>query len=195
MTVFGSARFPEDHPYYALAREVGGRLVRMGFTVMTGGGPGIMEGANRGAKEAGGFSVGCNIALPVEQKLNPYLDRSVTFQHFFARKVMLVKYSYAFVVMPGGVGTLDELFESLTLIQTKKIDDFPVVLMGREYWQPLLDLLEKMVAAGTVGKEDLSLLLVTDSVHEAMKHIETRAVQKFGLAKLRRAKRLRILGE
>ena len=191
--MFGSARFPEDHPYCALAREAGGRLARMGFTVMTGGGPGIMEAANRGAKEAGGFSVGCNIALPVEQKLNRYVDRAVTFQHFFVRKVMLVKYSYAFVVMPGGVGTLDELFESLTLIQTKKIDDFPVVLMGRDYWQPLLDLLEKMVAAGTVGREDLSLLLVTDSVHEAMKHIETRAVQKFGLA--RRRARLKILGE
>jgi uncharacterized protein (TIGR00730 family) len=195
VTVFGSARFAEDHPHYALAREVGSRLARLGFTVMTGGGPGIMEAANRGAKEAGGFSVGCNIALPEEQKLNPYLDRAVTFQHFFVRKVMLVKYSYAFVVMPGGVGTLDELFESLTLIQTKKIADFPVVLMGREYWQPLLNLMDKMVAAGTVGKEDLSLLLVTDSVHEAMKHIETRAVEQFGLAKLRRTKRLKILGE
>jgi uncharacterized protein (TIGR00730 family) len=191
--VFGSARFPEDHPYYALAREVGGRLARMGFTVMTGAGPGIMEAANRGAKESGGFSVGCNIALPEEQKLNTYLDRAVTFQYFFVRKVMLVKYSYAFVVMPGGVGTLDELFESLTLIQTKKIADFPVVLMGKEYWQPLLEMMQKMVAAGTVGQEDLSLLLVTDSVHEAMKHIETRAVQKFGLA--RRAKRLKVLGE
>ena len=195
VTVFGSARFAEDHPYYALAREVGGRLARMGFTVMTGGGPGIMEAANRGAKDAGGFSVGCNIALPEEQKLNPYVDRAVTFQHFFVRKVMLVKYSYAFVVMPGGFGTVDELFESLTLIQTKKIEDFPVVLMGREYWQPLLDMTQKMVAAGTVGKADLSLLLVTDSVHEAMKHIETRAVEKFGLAMKRRTKRLKVLGE
>jgi len=194
VTVFGSARFPEDHPYYALAREVGGRLARMGFTVMTGGGPGIMEAANRGAKEAGGFSVGCNIALPEEQKLNPYVDRAVTFQYFFVRKVMLVKYSYAFVVMPGGIGTVDELFEALTLIQTKKIDDFPVVLMGRDYWRPLLEQLEEMVAAGTIGREDLSLLLVTDSVHEAMKHIEARAVQKFGLAS-QHPRRLKILGE
>jgi len=195
VTVFGSARFPETHPFYALAREVGGRLARLGFTVMTGGGPGIMEAANRGAKEAGGFSVGCNIALPEEQKLNPYVDRAVTFQHFFVRKVMLVKYSYAFVVMPGGVGTLDELFESLTLIQTRKIDNFPVVLMGREYWQPLHQMMETMVAAGTVSREDLSLLLVTDSVHEAMKHIETRAVQQFGLARPRATRRIKILGE
>src|ERR1700693_3713455 len=140
VTVFGSARFSEDHPYYALAREVGRRLARMGFTVMTGGGPGIMEAANRGAKDEGGFSVGCNIELPVEQKLNPYVDRSVTFRHFFVRKLMLVKYSYAFVVMPGGVGTMDELFEALTLIQTKKIADFPLVLMDRAYWRLLLDL-------------------------------------------------------
>ena len=195
VTVFGSARFPEDHPYYALAREVGARLARMGFTVMTGGGPGIMEAANRGAKEQGGFSVGCNIELPVEQKLNPYVDRSVTFRHFFVRKLMLVKYSYAFVVMPGGVGTLDELFEAITLIQTKKIADFPLVLMGREYWRLLLELLEKMVAAGTIGSEDLRLLLVTDSVHEAMKHIETHAVERFGLAGKRVTKPLKILGE
>ena len=195
VTVFGSARFPEDHPYYALAREVGARLARMGFTVMTGGGPGIMEAANRGAKEQGGFSVGCNIELPVEQKLNPYVDRSVTFRHFFVRKLMLVKYSYAFVVMPGGVGTLDELFEAITLIQTKKIADFPLVLMGREYWRLLLELLEKMVAAGTIGSEDLRLLLVTDSVHEAMKHIETHAVERFGLAVKRVTRPLKILGE
>jgi uncharacterized protein (TIGR00730 family) len=195
VTVFGSARFPEDHPYYLLAREVGGRLARMGFTVMTGGGPGIMDAANRGAKDHGGISVGCNIELPVEQKLNPYVDRSVTFQHFFVRKLMLVKYSYAFVVMPGGVGTMDELFESLTLIQTKKIADFPVVLMGKEYWQPLLGLLEKMVAVGTIGPEDLRLLLVTDSVHEAMKHIETHAVERFGLAQRKSTTPIKILGE
>jgi uncharacterized protein (TIGR00730 family) len=168
----------------------------MGFTVMTGGGPGIMEAANRGAKEQGGLSVGCNIELPEEQKLNPYLDRAVTFRHFFVRKVMLVKYSYAFVVMPGGVGTMDELFEALTLIQTKKIADFPLVLMGRDYWRPFLELLETMVAAGTVGREDLRLLLVTDSVHEAMKHIEAHSVECFGLVRRRRvARRLKILGE
>ena len=195
VTVFGSARFREDHPYYALAREVGRRLARMGFTVMTGGGPGIMEAANRGAKDQGGVSVGCNIALPVEQKLNPYVDRAVTFRYFFVRKMMLIKYSYAFVVMPGGVGTMDKLFEALTLIQTKKIADFPLVLMGREYWQLLMELLEKMIAAGTVGREDLRLLLVTDSVHEALKHIETHAVEPFGLAPKRVTKRIKILGE
>ena len=195
MTVFGSARFPDDHPYYALAREVGARLARMGFTVMTGGGPGIMEAANRGAREAGGYSVGCNIALPVEQKLNPYVDRSVTFDHFFVRKVMLVKYSYAFVVMPGGVGTMDELFESLTLVQTKKIKDFPIVLMGRDYWQPLLSMLEKAVEAGTISEEDMRLLRVTDSVDEAMKHIEANAVERFGLAGKRPTKPSPILAE
>jgi uncharacterized protein (TIGR00730 family) len=196
VTVFGSARFTQEHPFYALARQVGGRLAEMGFTVMTGAGPGIMEAANRGAREAGGFSVGCNIVLPQEQKVNAYVDRSVTFQHFFVRKLMLVKYSYAFVVMPGGVGTLDELFEALTLIQTRKIADFPLVLMGREYWKLLLDLLERMVAAGTVSREDLRLLLVTDSVDDAMKHIETNAVEHFGLAGPRRPKsRLKILGE
>jgi uncharacterized protein (TIGR00730 family) len=195
VTVFGSARFREDHPYYALAREVGRRLARMGFTVMTGGGPGIMEAANRGAKDEGGFSVGCNIELPVEQRLNPYVDRSVTFRHFFVRKLMLVKYSYAFVVMPGGVGTMDELFEALTLIQTKKIADFPLVLMDRAYWRLLLELLEAMVAAGTISREDLSLLLVTDSVHEAMKHIEAHAVQRFGLDRKRATHRIKLLGE
>ena len=133
VTVFGSARFDEEHENYALAREMGRRIARAGFTVMTGGGPGIMEAANRGAKDVGGRSVGCNIELPVEQKPNAYLDRWVTFRHFFVRKMMLVKYSYAFVVMPGGFGTLDELFEAATLIQTGKIKSFPVILMGVEY--------------------------------------------------------------
>jgi hypothetical protein len=181
VTVFGSARFKEDHPYYALARDVGSRLAKIGFTVMTGGGPGIMEAANRGAREAGGRSVGCNIVLPTEQKPNPYLDRWVTLRYFFVRKVMLVKYSYAFVVMPGGVGTLDELFEATVLIQTKKILSFPVVLMGKEYWASLEDLLRQMVAAGTIGQSDLDLLLLTDSVDEAMQHIEKHAVEDFGL--------------
>src|SRR3954447_10656899 len=126
-TVFGSARFTEDHRYYKMARELGGRLARAGFTVMTGGGPGIMEAANRGAKEAGGYSVGCNIELPREQKPNPYLDRWVTFRDFGIRKLMLIKYSYAFIVLPGGFGTLDEFFSTATLIQTEKIEDFPLV--------------------------------------------------------------------
>jgi len=183
VTVFGSARFKEDHPFYELARKVGSRLAGLGFTVMTGGGPGIMEAANRGAKEAGGVSVGCNIVLPMEQKLNAYLDRKLTFNYFFVRKVMLVKYSYAFVVMPGGVGTMDELFEAVTLIQTKKIESFPVVLMGKEYWAPLVALMREMVEVGTISRTDLDLLLLTDSVDEAMAHIEKHAVEHFGLVR------------
>jgi uncharacterized protein (TIGR00730 family) len=142
VTVFGSARFKEDHRYYHMGRELGARIARAGFTVMTGGGPGIMEAANRGARDVKGRSVGCNIELPAEQKPNAYLDRWITFRYFFVRKLMLVKYSYAFVALPGGFGTLDEIFETATLIQTRKILDFPLVLMGRDYWQPLLDFME-----------------------------------------------------
>lgn len=181
VTVFGSARFGDGHPAYAVAREVGGRLVRLGFTVMTGGGPGLMEGANRGAREAGGRSVGCNIELPLEQQPNAYLDRSVTCRYFFVRKVLLFKYSYAFVALPGGLGTLDELSEALTLIQTGKIANFPVVLIGRDYWAPLERALRSMVAAGTIGEDDLRLLLVTDDLDEAMAYIERHAVTAFGL--------------
>src|SRR5437868_7830679 len=193
VTDFGSARFKEDHPFYAMAREVGSKLTDIGFTVMTGGGPGIMEAANRGAKEAGGISVGCNIILPREQAANPYLDYVVSFRYFFVRKVMLLKYSYAFVVMPGGVGTMDELFEALTLIQTGKILDFPVVLMGVEYWQPLLDLLKRMVDTATISAEDLHLVKVTDSINEAMTHIQEHAIKKFGLRPA--SKPSRLLGE
>ena len=193
VSVFGSARFKEDHPYYSMAREVGARLTDMGFTVMTGGGPGIMEAANRGAKEAGGISVGCNIILAHEQEANAYLDRVVTFRYFFVRKVMLIKYSYAFVVLPGGVGTMDELFEAFTLIQTKKILDFPVVLMGKDYYRPLIDFLNRMVEAGTISPEDLELLRVTDSVEEAMSHIREHAIEKFGLKRV--PQRSKILGE
>ncbi len=181
VTVFGSARFPDDHPHYELAREMGRRLARRGFTVLTGGGPGIMEAANRGARDVGGRSVGVNIALPKEQEPNPYLDRWVTFRYFFVRKVMLVKYSYAFVVMPGGFGTLDELFEAATLIQTGKIQDFPVVLMGKEYWSSLWELLEGMARAGTIDPADLELITVTDSPDEAMAVIESASVGPFGL--------------
>jgi uncharacterized protein (TIGR00730 family) len=195
VTVFGSARFREDHPFYARAREVGAGLARLGFTVMTGGGPGIMEAANRGAKEAGGRSVGCNIVLPEEQKLNPYLDVCITFDHFFVRKVMLVKYSYAFVAMPGGLGTLDELFEAAELIQTGKIEGFPVVIFGKEYWRPLFDLLNDMVREGTIDAKDLNQLLLTDSVEEAMTHIKTRAVEKFGLVRRKLPTRSRLLAE
>lgn len=194
VTVFGSARFTEEHPYYQLARQVGGALTDIGFTVMTGGGPGIMEAANRGAREAGGASVGCNIRLPFEQKPNPYLDHWVNIRYFFVRKVLLMKYSYGFIVMPGGIGTMDEMFEALTLIQTKKIEDFPVVLMGTTYWQPLIEFLKQMVAAKTISETDLQLLLVTDSVPEAMQHIQKYAVEKFGLQR-RPMKRWWILGE
>jgi len=181
VTVFGSARFKEDHPYYAIARTVGRMLSEVGFTVMTGGGPGIMEAANRGAKDVGGHSVGCNIILPLEQKPNPYLDMWIQFRYFFVRKVMLIKYSYAFIVLPGGVGTMDELFEAITLIQTRKILSFPVVLMGKEYYEPLIHFLKNMVIAGTIDAADMNLLLVTDSVEEAMEHINKYAVQQFRL--------------
>jgi uncharacterized protein (TIGR00730 family) len=173
VTVFGSARFAENHPYYALARGLGARIAGLGLTTMTGGGPGIMEAANRGAREAGGYSVGCNIRLPKEQQPNPYVDRWVTFRYFFIRKVMLVKYSYAFVVLPGGFGTLDELFEALTLVQTRKITAFPVVLMGTEYWKPLLDFMRgTLVARATVDPADLDLLTVTDDVDDVVRVVE-----------------------
>ena len=194
ITVFGSARFPEDHPYYELARGVGQKLADLGFTVLTGGGPGVMEAANRGAREAGGRSVGCNIRLPKEQKPNPYLDRWVTFRYFFVRKVMLVKYSYGFVVMPGGLGTMDEFFEAATLIQTGKISNFPLVLMGVEYWRSLEELLRHMVGAGTIAASDLNLILVTDSIDEAMAHLKKHAIEEFGLVR-REFKHSLLLGE
>lgn len=171
VTVFGSARYGEGHIYYEKAVEVGRELAKAGFTVITGGGPGIMEAANRGAKEAGGMSIGCNIALPKEQKPNPYVDKSIEFQHFFVRKVMLVKYSCAFVIMPGGLGTLDEMFEAATLIQTHKMGPFPVICFGKEFWKPLKTLLDKLVAAGTVGKDDLEFFQITDSPHEVIEYI------------------------
>jgi uncharacterized protein (TIGR00730 family) len=194
VTVFGSARFPEDHRYYELAREVGRRVARAGFTVMTGGGPGIMEAANRGAKDVGGRSVGCNIELPREQHENPYLDRFVTFHYFFVRKVMLVKYSYAFVVLPGGFGTMDEVFETATLIQNGKIENFPVILMGVDYWKPLRHLLEEMVRAHTIDRRDLDRLVFTDSPGEAMDAINRMATQRFGL-RPKSVHQARILGE
>jgi uncharacterized protein (TIGR00730 family) len=195
VTVFGSARFKEDHPYYTIARSVGQGLAKLGFTVMTGGGPGIMEAANRGAKEAGGFSVGCNIMLPEEQKINAYLDRWVTFRHFYVRKVMLVKYSYAFVVMPGGMGTMDEFFEAAVLMQTRKIESFPIILLVKEYWRPLVDFLNEMVKEGTIDRKDLDLFLFTDSVDEAMAHIQKHAVEQFGLARTQVPPGSRLLGE
>ena len=173
ITVFGSARFSEENIYYGKAREFGKSIAELGFATMTGGGPGIMEAANRGAFENGGVSVGCNIRLPFEQKPNPYLNKTITFEHFFVRKVLLVKYSYAFIILPGGFGTMDEFFEILTLVQTKTVTNFPIVLFGKEYYLPLMEMIEWMVTQGTISKEDLSLVLLTDEVEEAMKHIQT----------------------
>jgi uncharacterized protein (TIGR00730 family) len=181
VTVFGSARFKEDHPYYAMARELGGKLAGAGFTVMTGGGPGIMEGANRGAREAGGASVGANITLPVEQRPNAYLDRWVEFRYFFVRKLLLEKYSYAFVAMPGGIGTLDEIFETSVLMQTGKMKDFPFILMGKAYWEPLVGFLrEGPLTAGTIDAADLTRWIITDSADEAVSLIRERVVRDFG---------------
>lgn len=181
ITVFGSARFKEDHPYYQKTRALGAAIAKRGFTVMTGGGPGIMEAANRGAFEAGGRSVGCNIELPFEQSHNPYLHRWVTMKYFFVRKVLLTKYSYGFVIMPGGFGTLDEMFEALTLIQTRKVRNFPVVVMGREFWGKLRSLIDDMVKNGTISPEDLDLILWTDDVDEAADHLVHVGATQFGL--------------
>lgn len=196
VTVFGSARFQEDHPYYILAREMGRRIAEYKLTTMTGGGPGIMEAANRGAKEAGGPSIGCNIKLPKEQKPNPYVDKWVEFHYFFVRKVMLVKYSYAFVCMPGGFGTLDELWEIATLVQTKKVHNFPIVLMGVAYWQPMIDFVEKtLVDAKTIDPADRKFLTVTDSPEEAMAAILAGLERTLTPRQLNPKKRSWLLGE
>ena len=189
VTVFGSARFPESHPYYKLAREVGSLLAYKGFTVMTGGGPGIMEAANRGAKDAGGRSIGCNIVLPQEQDHNPYLDQWIDFQHFFVRKLMLIKYSYAFIVMPGGFGTMDELFEVLTLIQTGKVEDFPVALMGKDFYKPGVEMIRQMVERKTIDQDDLDKLHISDDPAGVVDNITETVMKRFGLtygAKVRR---------
>jgi uncharacterized protein (TIGR00730 family) len=173
VTVFGSARFEPGHDYYQQAYDVGRMLAEKGYAVMTGGGPGLMEAANKGAHDAGGHSIGCNIQLPKEQKPNPYLDKFVEFEHFFVRKVMLVKYSSAFVVMPGGFGTLDEAFEVVTLIQTAKLESFPVVALGGEFWDELDDFLRNtMLAAGTIDAADLQLISSAASSAEAIAIIE-----------------------
>jgi hypothetical protein len=185
VTIFGSARFGESHPHYAIGRELGRRVSGLGFTVMTGGGPGLMEAANRGAREAGGRSVGCNIELPLEQEPNRYLDRWITCRYFFVRKVLLFKYSYAFIALPGGLGTLDELTEALTLIQTGKISGFPVILIGTAYWQPFVNLLRAMIDKGAIAASDLDLLMVTDDLDEAMRYLETYAVGVYGLRRVR----------
>jgi hypothetical protein len=173
VTVFGSARFAEGHRYYQLARAVGRCFAAAGYAVITGGGPGLMEAANRGAREGGGLSVGCNIVLPIEQRPNPYLDRTLHFDHFFVRKVMLVKYSSAFVILPGGLGTLDELFEAATLIQTGKIERFPLVAMGIDYWAPILGSFgAQALGAGTVSEGELAVFS-TDSPEEAVARVQS----------------------
>jgi len=173
VTVFGSARTPRDHPEYARGVELGGALARAGYAVITGGGPGVMEAANRGASEAGGLSVGLGIELPFEQGLNPWVDLGVGFRYFFARKTMFVKYAQAFVCLPGGFGTLDELFEALVLVQTGKVTRFPVVLLGTEYWGGLVEWLAgPAVAAGTISKSDVELVHLTDDIDEVLTIVE-----------------------
>ena len=186
ITVFGSARFKEDNPHYAAAREFGKRISGIGFTVMTGGGPGIMEAANRGAFEHGGASVGCNIRLPFEQLPNRYMHKCITFDYFFIRKGMMLKYSYAFIVMPGGFGTMDEFFSTLTLIQTKWITQFPMVLFGIEFYRPLMDTIEMMKREGTISEEDLSLVKFTDNIDEAMAHINSYLSKNYEIEKKRK---------
>lgn len=187
ITVFGSARFKEGSVYYEQARELGKRITMdLGLTIMTGGGPGIMEAANRGAFESGGRSVGCNIQLPFEQKENPYMQKWVKIKYFFVRKVLLVKYSYAFVIMPGGVGTMDEFFETLTLIQTGVIHNFPLVVIGKEYYTPMISMLQKMADQGTISPKDMDLLKFTDDMDEAIEHIRLYLTANFHIHKRRR---------
>ncbi|MFZ2896765.1 MAG: TIGR00730 family Rossman fold protein, partial [Saprospiraceae bacterium] len=174
VTVFGSARFDESNEHYQKARELSARISKLGFTILTGGGPGIMEAANRGAKDAGGLSVGCNIVLPHEQSTNPYLDKYVTIKYFFVRKTLLIKYSYAFIICPGGFGTLDEFFEALTLIQTGKIEKFPVVVFGSMFYNGIKEHIEKMLNEKTISQQDKDLLIFTDSIDEAINHIRSK---------------------
>ena len=195
VTVFGSARFKEGHPNYELAREISGKIARLGFTIMTGGGPGIMEAANRGAREAGGRSVGCNIELPHEQNPNPYMDKWVSIKYFFVRKNLLSKYSYAFVVMPGGFGTLDEYFEAITLMQTKKINDFPVVIMDTEFYKNIIAHIEVMKEKGTISPDDNKLFIFTDSVDEAVDYIQNNTIKKYNLRPAEKVKPFKWLFE
>lgn len=181
ITIFGSARFLPDSKHYKNAEKIGAALSKLGLTIMTGGGSGIMEAANKGAYEAGGKSVGVNIILPFEQKLNLYLHKWINIPYFFIRKVLLVKYSYGFVIMPGGMGTLDELFEALTLIQTRIIKDFPVVIFDSVYHKQMLQHIDLMIEEGTISPEDKDLIFVTDSVDEVVEHLKIHAVDKYRL--------------
>jgi uncharacterized protein (TIGR00730 family) len=193
ITVFGSARFKPDHPEYLKAVQMGGLLSKLGFTVMTGGGPGIMEAANKGAFEVGGRSVGCAIKLPHEQEVNPYMNTWLEVDYFFVRKVLLVKYSYAFVIHPGGFGTLDELFETLTLIQTGILHDFPIVLIGKDYFKELIIMVDSMIEKGTISPGDKNLLLFTDDLEEAANHISAYIGKNYTIKK--KMKKWWILGE
>lgn len=195
VTVFGSARFDENHSYYKLAREVSAAISQQGFAIMTGGGPGIMEAANRGAKDVNGLSVGCNIVLPHEQKENPYLDKYITLDSFFVRKELLRKYSFAFVVLPGGFGTLDEFFETVTLIQTGKIEKFPIVIMGIDFHQDIYNHIERMVEEKTISEEDKELFLFTDDVATAVQHIAKYAAIHKGIKLKPAIKPIKVLGE
>ena len=186
VTVFGSARFKEDHEFYILTRNIAAQIAKLGFTIMTGGGQGLMEAANRGAKDVHGRSVGCNIQLPHEQHPNPYLDKWVNIRYFFVRKTLLIKYSFAFIVMPGGFGTLDEFFEALTLTQTRKILQFPIILFGKDFHKELLEHIELMKKQHTISPEDLDLILVTDSVEEAISFIKDKSIVRYGLVPARK---------
>ncbi len=181
ITVFGSARFNEGHEYYESARSVSAKIAKLGFTIMTGGGPGIMEAANRGAYEVGGKSIGCNIELPYEQKPNPYVHKSIDIRYFFVRKVLLLKYSYGFVVFPGGFGTIDELFEALTLIQTGKILKFPIVIYGSKFHKELMEYIDTLAVNGTISPQDKNLYLVSDIEDEIVEHIRMNSILPFGL--------------
>jgi uncharacterized protein (TIGR00730 family) len=183
VTIFGSARFKEDSEYYDLTRRFAAEVSKLGFTILTGGGPGLMEAANRGARDVGARSVGCNIVLPMEQQPNPYLDKWVNMRYFFVRKTLLIKYSYAFVIMPGGFGTLDELFEAMTLIQTGKIMAFPVIIFCKDYHKEMIEHIEKMRVMKTISEEDLELFLVTDSIEEATALIK-KCIRTYGLTHL-----------
>ncbi len=195
VTIFGSARTRPGTHWYELARQMGAASAELGFTVITGGGPGTMQAGNQGAFEAGGRSIGVNIILPFEQEVNPFVHRSVNMRYFFTRKTMLVKYSYAFIVMPGGAGTMDEMFETMTLIQTGKLKNFPIILMGKEFWQPLMDFLYKMVDEGMISPEDPELIFFTDSVEEAKAHLQRLAVRQFGLRRKIAPRPIPVLGE
>lgn len=183
VTIYGSARFLPGSKHYQNAEKIGAELSMLGFTIMTGGGPGIMEAANKGAYEAGGYSVGVNIILPFEQKPNPYLHKWIDIPYFFVRKFLLMKYSYAFVVMPGGMGTLDELFESITLIQNQIIQNFPIVIFDSKYHKELIEHIELMIKQESISPEDMDLIFVTDSAEEVVQHIKEYAIKKFGLIK------------